>query len=302
MATEQTLRLYVRQKPLRFSVLAAMLCLGSKYNFEHLRGKALFRLQAEFPTIKKWDDLPSGYTYITECSLLSDIINLALDWGSFSILPGAYYACIMIEDVVRPSLFIPMESYSKLPLTDWFRKLFWTGGQETMGQRLFSAWSATGLYYWKAEDFRTAREWRFDHTGPFDCSDQIECEKARQSLALSAFKPLFKLAPSCCLEPWGEVEKVLSKPCCNYAKVKHAEDRSKMWKMMPEMFGFPPWDELKKLDRIWLFVSSIIHTEIQLTKSWAHNKDKTWSCAFSHNVSRRDKHTKLPITRFIALR
>jgi len=228
-------QLYVRRQPLSFSVLAAMLRLGSKYDFEHLRGEALFRLRAEFPTtLKEWDNLPRGYTYITErpC-LLVDVVNLALEQGLFSILPSAYYVCIeeeqhKVENILKGWA---RDDGSRAVLFPEARQACIIGRQRILEQ---------------LED--TTLSW-LDHDGPLDCRDQRKCAKARQSLALSTFKPL--LDPYLCLQSWGEVETgALCKACCDYARVKHAQGRSRMWKMMPEIFGFPPWDELKKLDRL----------------------------------------------------
>lgn len=96
-----------------------MLRLGSKYDFEHLRQEALFRLRADFPTsLDAWDEAiaTGAHTHITgRPGLIVDVINLALEQDLFSILPSAYYACVEEDaNIVRPSL----ESCSDLPLSD----------------------------------------------------------------------------------------------------------------------------------------------------------------------------------------
>ena len=95
--TDPIARVYTTRDLLPFSVVAAMLRLGSKYEFNHLREDALFRLRAEFPTtLETWDELPPEYTYILEQDgILFDIINLAIEQGLWSILPSAYYVCIV---------------------------------------------------------------------------------------------------------------------------------------------------------------------------------------------------------------
>ena len=58
-----------------------MLRLGSKYDFQHLRNEALFRLRSEFPTtLEDWDELPAGdFTLIAERpGVLADVTNLAI--------------------------------------------------------------------------------------------------------------------------------------------------------------------------------------------------------------------------------
>jgi len=85
---------------------------------------------------------------------------------------------------------------------------------------------------------------------PFGCRDRQGCAKARLWLAVSVFKPF--AAPNRSLQAFGELETEglgLCKACYDHAYRKHEEGRSKMWDMMPENFGFPPWNELKKLDR-----------------------------------------------------
>ena len=84
-----------------------MLRLGSKYDFEHLREEALFRLCAEFPTtLRGWDKSRRSCKYITERpGLLFDVINLALEQGLVSILPMAYLCCIENGTIVSLSLF-----------------------------------------------------------------------------------------------------------------------------------------------------------------------------------------------------
>ena len=71
------------------------------------------------------------------------------------------------------------------------------------------------------------------------------CAMTRHSFAASIFEP-----SALGLQTWEEVHAdVLCEACCESARAKYEEGRLKMWEMMPENFGFPPWDELKKLDR-----------------------------------------------------
>ena len=111
-----------------------MLRLGSKYDFEHLREEALFRIRAEFPTTPPTRTrLLGGYTYITpRPHLLTDIINLALEQGLMSILPSAYFRCIQ-EDSIVSLLVRIIESF----LNSLYRKKSSMDGQEMMDQKLF---------------------------------------------------------------------------------------------------------------------------------------------------------------------
>lgn len=71
---------------------------------------------------------------------------------------------------------------------------------------------------------------------------------ALQKLAISTFRPFVDFG--LCLESWYDVKTGdLCGACCHNAEVSHGDGRSDMWDMMPENFGFLPWDELKKLDR-----------------------------------------------------
>jgi hypothetical protein len=94
---------YNIRQALPFPVVAAMLRLGKKYEFDHLRDEALLRLTSEFPTkLEEWDALPDHFTHIIDRKgLLFDIIRLAIECGVQSILPAAYF--LAVPDVVgRP--------------------------------------------------------------------------------------------------------------------------------------------------------------------------------------------------------
>jgi len=102
-------RSYNIREVLPFPVVAAMLRLGKKYEFDHLRDEALLRLTSEFPTkLEEWDALPNRFTHIVNRKgLLFDIISLAIECGVQSILPAAYF--LAVPDVVsrprRPKVF-----------------------------------------------------------------------------------------------------------------------------------------------------------------------------------------------------
>ena len=91
---------YNIRQALPFPVIAAMLRLGNKYEFDHLRDVALLRLTSEFPTqLEEWDALPDHFTHIVDrTGLLLDIISLAIECGVQSILPAAYF--LAVHDVV----------------------------------------------------------------------------------------------------------------------------------------------------------------------------------------------------------
>jgi hypothetical protein len=129
--------------------VAAMLRLGSKYEFQHLREEALVRLRAEFPTtLGDWDRLPSDFTHIQEQKgILFDIVNLALEQGLLSILPAAYYLCIQ-DDIVCDGFSISLESI----LNSFSGKNFQRQNQRRRVESFSPSRSATSLHHWKTED------------------------------------------------------------------------------------------------------------------------------------------------------
>jgi len=89
-----------------------MLRLGSKYEINHLREDALFRLRADFPTtLDNWDELCGHKHILEEDGILYDLINLAIEQGLWSILPAAYYFCILDGNDV--GLYSPILPYSE---------------------------------------------------------------------------------------------------------------------------------------------------------------------------------------------
>lgn len=117
---------YNTRQVLPFPVVAAMLRLGKKYEFDHLRDEALLRLTSEFPTtLEEWDALPDHFTHIVDRKgLLFDIISLAIECRVQSILPAAYV--LAVNDVVsRPR---SPEMFDRLNLLEVL-SIIWPGAR-----------------------------------------------------------------------------------------------------------------------------------------------------------------------------
>jgi len=81
-----------------------------------------------------------------------------------------------------------------------------------------------------------------------DCSSPNQCTDVCSTLLVSIYKPMPE--PCRSLEKWEMLHAgSLCTPCREEAERIQEAGRQKMWDMMPQNFGFPPWNELEKLDR-----------------------------------------------------
>ncbi len=231
---------------LSFPAVAAMLRLGSKYDFVQLREEALLRLRFEFPsTLQEWDRLPSEYTHILEQKgILFDIINLALEQGIVSILPPAYYLCI--EDIV--SQVFKQYASLKYQQNEIFLGEMRDDGSITHLPPETQRACILGKEKILTEQANATLAWLDNEFISDDCFNPKQCTNVCSGLLVSIYKPMPE--PCRSLEKWEMVRKgLLCTICREEAERIHEAGRQKMWDMMPQNFGFPPWTELKKLDR-----------------------------------------------------
>ena len=242
------IRDYTSRVILPFSAVAAMLRLGTKYDFNHLRTEALYRLRAEFPsTLQEWEFLPSEYTHMqNQGGILFDIVNLALEQGLFSILPVAYYLCI--QDIVGCYYY----QSSTHCLKDTQDEIF--NGQKRDDGTLATLPPAVqrvcvlGREKILVEQADATLAWLDNEEVSGECENSLECARVCTNLVSWVWKPMPE--PCRSLEKWSMIPKDrLCLACIEEASKIHEAGRQKMWDMMPLNFGFPAWDELKKLDR-----------------------------------------------------
>ncbi|CAA7266032.1 unnamed protein product [Cyclocybe aegerita] len=241
---------YISRVAIPFPAVAAMLRLGNKYEFIQLREDALFRLRSEFPsTLKEWQVLPSDYTHmVTQGGILYDIINLALEEGLFSILPAAYYLCI--QDIVSPAntllkLSSPLragqnEIFSGQKRNDGTLATLPPSVQKAciLGREEILVQQAQATLGWLDVDSEVSD----------NCNQQHSCATTCTQLVSILWKPVPE--PCRSLEKWSQLDpRGLCSACREEAKRIHEAGRQHMWEKMPQIFGFLPWDELRKLDR-----------------------------------------------------
>ncbi|KAF8989031.1 hypothetical protein BDQ17DRAFT_1393350 [Cyathus striatus] len=204
-----------------FPTLAAMLRLGRKYDFEHLRDEALIRLTSEFPTtLNEWESLAEEFTHIKyQRGILFDVINLAREMSVNSVLPAAYYLCIQdIEEMLNGQI---REDGSVAQLPHFLQKA--------------SQASSTLAWVDGNSDMCTS------------CINPMGCSSARALITRKIWKPV----PDCSrsLERWSDAPSAgLCKPCMLSARDIHEQGRRRMWELLPSFFGLPPWDELKNCE------------------------------------------------------
>lgn len=217
------------RQALPFPVIAALLRLGKKYEFEHLRDVALLRLTSEFPTkLEEWDALTDRFTHIVDRKgLLFDVISLAIECGVQSILPTAY---LLAADNVF-SILSGQErddgTVAQLPPLAQKACLF---GRERIINAL-----ADYTYSW------------LDGEGVSELCESTSCEKASLKMIHNIWRP--RPDPTIALKKWSDVEVVgLCGDCLDEAEGVHEVGRLLLWGKLPSLFDLPSWSGLTNFE------------------------------------------------------
>ncbi|TFK38969.1 hypothetical protein BDQ12DRAFT_735184 [Crucibulum laeve] len=217
---------------LPYPAVAAMLRLGLKYQFDHLRDEAVARLTSEFPNnLEAWELLPSEYTHIkAQKGILFDIINLALQFSIRSILPVAYYLCLDDIETLFSGEKREDNTVAQVPPA--------VLSACVLGRDKIITAMATHTLGW-LNDTDISQE----------CKGKDKCSEDRATLTRMIWKPLPEYTRG--LEKWTDELSLygsLCRPCTDEAKRIHAAGREKMWELLPTFFGLPDWQELKNFD------------------------------------------------------
>ncbi|KAI0789928.1 hypothetical protein C8Q75DRAFT_717484 [Abortiporus biennis] len=97
---------YNRSLSVTFDEVTAMLRLGSKYQIDHIREEAIYRLQLCFPTSLSDFESEVGLHTNSEQPPISDlsrqdaicVVNLSRSFNLKSILPSAFYTCCQLDN------------------------------------------------------------------------------------------------------------------------------------------------------------------------------------------------------------
>ncbi|KAJ7605105.1 hypothetical protein DFH06DRAFT_260645 [Mycena polygramma] len=85
-------RTFYKEQAKPFALVAAMLRLGKKYEFDQLREDAVARLERSFPTsLEHFRKRQKRAQIVSYEGLMYDAVNLAREMGLLSILPAALY-------------------------------------------------------------------------------------------------------------------------------------------------------------------------------------------------------------------
>ncbi|KAF8989036.1 hypothetical protein BDQ17DRAFT_1257290 [Cyathus striatus] len=221
---------------LPFSVLASMLRLGRKYEIHSLRDEAAHRLRQEYPkTLQAWtstcrNDFTSGIAETEHC--IFDTLNLALEASLRTVLPAAYYECLL-EEVVKIMFGI------KLGDSNTLSRLL-PESQAVCILARDKILNALPKYTLSYLDDRKTIPCR-------SCISTVQCISARAELICKLWKPAPNIRLA--LFEWSDVlGKGLCGNCFEEAKKHHAEGRKKMWDNLPSFFGLLSWDKLEDFE------------------------------------------------------
>lgn len=213
-------------------MVAAFLRLGKKYNFAKLHEDALQRLIYEFPsTLEQRDaNMPTAMIELTSTGDYFDIISLAREHNILSILPCAFFLCIIPEEDFLKTILHGYTredgSTAKLCQDDQHKCL--------LGWQKIVKTQALTTYSW------------LDNATLYDgCSSSARCTPARKKLLLLERGTL----PYCdaVFQPW---KSSWGKSLCNFcgvaARSSHANGRKAAWNLLPSAFDLPSWEDLLK--------------------------------------------------------
>ncbi|KAJ7716512.1 hypothetical protein B0H16DRAFT_1388833 [Mycena metata] len=223
------LELFNNETAVPFTIIASVVRLGRKYEFEQLLEAAVDRLTFEYPKdLRQYDEVRRSLTRILPYpGIHYDVITLARENNLLSVLPSAYYRAL--ESYTQAALFdgVPRgnNTYSTLLPIDQRRCVV---GREKLMQAQFGSANTLGF-------LQTA--------GVSDgCSNIQRCtaKKARVLCRFSISGKLMALA-RVDMNGWNE---------CNACKEHFAEmieaGRKEVWRQLPLYFELAlGWSELK---------------------------------------------------------
>ncbi|KAK7025111.1 BTB domain-containing protein [Favolaschia claudopus] len=213
---------FLSQEKISFSAVAALVRLGKKYEFKDLFDSVVGRLASEIPmTLQAYDAMEGEYLAIESyLGLNLDILILASENNLFTILPCVYFFATdeLFEGITRTdgtTVCLPPSLLRKCIVAQQNLVLKQSQLDYTFG-------------------------WAFD--GVFDgCMAKVKCMEARTEF-LGHFLPSGFYG---FLEPSHIKFYGFCSSCAGYAKKRLIAGRQKLWDELPDVFGLPPWNELK---------------------------------------------------------
>ncbi|KAF7982515.1 hypothetical protein HWV62_28122 [Athelia sp. TMB] len=224
---------------LEFPVLSAFLCLGRKYDIRKLELEGRKRIYNEFSTtLQEYDAVGRGIWKTSfACPRLSksyhllEFLALARRMDLLSILPQLFYFCCSklhpAADLVkgwRDGTYAACSADDQLTILAGFEAIYRAQAKTT--------------FAWLYQRETLAQE----------CATSYQCELGRAKYLRDMFTPVpFPVG----LLTWEYADvnlfrSLLCEHCTARARALHEAGRLEFWKLLPSLFGLPPWEELLK--------------------------------------------------------
>ncbi|KDR86012.1 hypothetical protein GALMADRAFT_132623 [Galerina marginata CBS 339.88] len=220
-------------------ILASMLRIGKKYEFEHLQFLALERIRMELPnSIDGWEHTfgPENPMngLLVESDYEVDTINVLLETGFLTLLPMAYFLCVSsLMPISICGGHVNVDNQISYLSTESIKTL--TVARQAISNAIMS------------HEFPWTTGFRSQSAIPTaECQTKVKCE-SRRSMVLAELTP----GPS----PYGALispvhSGILHGYCdscaCEIRNIYYA-GREVIWDNLPSYFGLPKWEDLRDI-------------------------------------------------------
>ncbi|KAJ6472837.1 hypothetical protein C8R47DRAFT_987629 [Mycena vitilis] len=223
-------RTFYKEQAKPFALVAAMLRLGKKYEFDQLREDAVTRLERSFPlSLEHFRERKERAQIVPYDGLTYDAVNLARETGLLSILPAALYCASAhsseIADVHRAILQgLPGADGAPVHLNSDDKAVCILAMSPLLTQERKEPYS------WLEPTAKPA----FPHPRCRLASDIIR-------------DVLFSGVPTFAQIGQAAVFRTLFCPECSVVVDTHiSEGEAKLWAQLPGIFGLPSWEDIQK--------------------------------------------------------
>ncbi|EAU80899.1 hypothetical protein CC1G_03075 [Coprinopsis cinerea okayama7 len=223
-----------------FALVHAMLVLGDKYGFHYLHKEAVNLYERTFPSdydsfcdLGTTSEFESDYFVLNEQWTIHDIVKTAVEFGLERCLPAIFYLTLTHRD---------SENFLFGPITPAI-------GEPTRFDNDILEILVKGrekIYHSMARN-NFAWLWSNPHSvpaGTSKCQKYKQCKLALERLLKKYWLPVPAIENALC--PWRDsFGKGLCDSCYKAAQRQFESGQKALWKELPTLFGYPPWDELK---------------------------------------------------------
>ncbi|KAF7370417.1 BTB domain-containing protein [Mycena sanguinolenta] len=217
------------QKVIPLPVLGAMIRLGRKYDFKDLLHSAVERVTAVYPkTVGEYLAMRTTFETIEWYDGIDlDMLALLSENKIFTALPVACYRAVEATTLSELLEGIPKDDGTRASLSEGDRNRCAIGRQTLLVKQFEPGYT-----------FGWLRKWDFT-----DCPSPAACHNLRETES-KGFKRGYRIRAASrvflALANWG-----FCTACAHHAKNSLSAGRKKIWEELPEIFGLPPWDQLK---------------------------------------------------------